>query len=108
MRIIYNENKFTHSKLLMIDMNASNVYQLNVFQVLIFISKSNHNLNQKLFDHMLVEIHDRYLTRFSRSYFKEPKINIESISFSIFSHGSKTCNMRTRISNNDFIFVFIS
>ena len=33
-RIIYNKDKFTHSKPLMRDMNALNVYQINIFQAL--------------------------------------------------------------------------
>ena len=32
-RIIYNKDEFTHSKPLVRDMNALNVYQINIFQV---------------------------------------------------------------------------
>ena len=41
--IIYNKDKFTSSKPLMRDMNALNVYQINVFQVLKFMYESKHN-----------------------------------------------------------------
>ena len=38
------------------DMNALNVYQINIFQALKFIYKSKHNLNPRLFDNTFTEI----------------------------------------------------
>ena len=78
-RIIYNKDKFTHSKPLMRDMNALNVYQIN-------------NLNPRLFDNTFTEIHHGYSTRFSRSNFKQPKIITKTISFAISSCGPKIWN----------------
>ena len=67
--IIYNKDKFTHSKPLMRDMNALNVYQINIFQVLKLMNKSTHKLNPRVFDNMFTEIHHGYPLRFSRSNF---------------------------------------
>ena len=72
-RIIYNKDKFTHSKPLMRDMNPLNVYQINIFQVLKFIYKSKHNLNPRVFANTFTEIHHGYPAKFSRSNFKQPK-----------------------------------
>ena len=91
-RIIYNKDKFTHSKPLMRDMNALNVYQINIFQVLKFMYKSKHNLNPRVFDNTFTEIHHRYPTRFSRSNFKQPKMITKTTSFAISSRGPKIWN----------------
>ena len=91
-RIIYNKDKFTHSKPLMRDMNALNVYQINIFQVLKFMYKSKHNLNPRVFDNTFTEIHHGYPTRFSRSNFKQPKIITKTTSFAISSRGPKIWN----------------
>ena len=92
MCIIYNNDKFTHSKPLMRDMNALNVYQINIFQVLKFMYKSKHNLNPRVFDSMLIEIYHGYPTRFSKSNFKQPKIITKTTSFTISSCGPKIWN----------------
>ena len=91
-RIIYNKDKFTHWKPLMRDMNALKVHQINIFQVLKFMYKSKHNLNSRVFDNTFTEIHQRYLTRFSRSNFKQPKMIPKTTSFTISSHGPKIWN----------------
>ena len=74
------------------DMNALNVYQINIFQVLKFMYKSKRNLNPRLFDNTFTEIHHGYSTRFSRSNFKQPKIITKTISFAISSCGPKIWN----------------
>ena len=51
----------------MTDMNASNVFQIIIFQVLKFMCKAKHNLNPRAFDNTFTEIHHRYSSRFSRS-----------------------------------------
>ena len=89
MCIIYNKDKFTHSKPLMRDMNALNVYQINIFQVLKFMYKSKHNLNPKVFDNTFPEIHHGYPTWFSTSNFKQLKIITKTTSFAISSRGPK-------------------
>ena len=74
------------------DMNAFNVYQINLFQVLKFMYKSKHNLNRGVFDNKFTETHHGYLTRFSRSNFKQPKMITKTTSFAISSRGPKISN----------------
>ena len=108
MRIIYNKDKCAHSKPLMRDMNALNVSQINIFQVLQFIYKSKHNLNPKVFDNTFIEIHQGYPTRFSKSNFKQPKIITKTTSFSISSSGPKIWNNYIHEFEKKIIFAFIS
>ena len=74
------------------DMNALNVYQINIFQILKFMYKSKHNLNPRVFDNTFTEIHHGYPTRFSRSNFKQPKMITKTTNFAIFSRGPKIWN----------------
>ena len=108
MRIIYNKDKFTHSKPLMRDMNALNVYQINIFQVLKFMYKAKHDLNPRVFDNTFTEIYHRYPARFSRANFKQPKIITEATSFTITSLGQRFGTTTYINLKKDFNFAFIS
>ena len=45
---MYNKDKFTHSKPFIRDMDALNVYQINIFQVLKFMYKAKHKKKKKM------------------------------------------------------------
>ena len=45
-RIIYSEDKQTHSRPLMKNLKALNIYQINIFQILLFMYKLKNNLVQ--------------------------------------------------------------
>ena len=107
-RIIYNKDKFTHSKPLMRDINALNVYQINIFQVLKFMYKAKHDLNPRVFDNTFTEIYHRYPARFSRANFKQPKIITETTSFTITSLGQRFGTTTYINLKKDFNFAFIS
>ena len=92
MAVVCNKDKFTHLKPLLKDMNALNVHQINVFQVLKIIYEPKHNLNPTVFDNTFTEIRYKYPTRFSRNNFKQPKKNTKATSFAISSCGSKIWN----------------
>ena len=111
LRIIYNKNKFTHSKPLLRDVNALNVYQIDIFHVLKFLYKAKHNLNPVLFNSTITEIHHRYPTIFSKTNFKQPKIITKVTRFIISPCGSKIWNNYLITYMNlkkRFIFAFIS
>ena len=91
------------------DMNALNVYEINIFQVLKFMYKSNHNLNPRVFDNTFTEIHHRHPTRFSRSNFKQQKMITKTTSFAISSYGPKIWNNYLHeFEKKKKIFAFIS
>ena len=52
-RIIYNKDKLTHAKPLMKLLNALNVYQINIFQTLNLMFKSQHRLSPIVFQNMI-------------------------------------------------------
>ena len=109
--IIYNKNKFTHSKPLLRDMNALNVYEIDTFHVLKFLYKAKHNLNPVVFNSTITETHHRYPTIFSKTNFKQPKIITKVTRFVISSCGSKIWNNYLITYMNlkkRFIFAFIS
>ena len=104
-RIIYNKDKFTHSKPLMRDMNALNVYQINIFQVLKFMYKSKHNLNPREFDNTFTKIHHGYPTKFFRSNFKQLKVITKTTSFAISSRGPKIWNNYLHEFEKKYIYI---
>ena len=71
------------------DMNALNVYQINMLQILQFMYKAKHNLNPIVFDNAFTEIHHRHPRRFSRSNFKDPKKITKATSFAISSRDQR-------------------
>ena len=48
-RIIYYKDKLTHTKPLLKKLNALDVYELNIFQTLIFMFKTKHKLVPDIF-----------------------------------------------------------
>ena len=74
----YHEYRYTHSKQLMTDIKALNVYQLNIFQVLQLIHIAKNKASP---------INHNDLTLFSKTSFKQPKIIAKATSFTIFSRG---------------------
>ena len=92
----------------MTDMNASNVYQIIIFQVLKFMCKAKHNLNPRAFDNTFTEIHHRYSSRFSRSNLNYQKKITKATSSANSSCGSKIWNNHLQeFEKNYFLFAFI-
>ena len=72
-RIIFNQDRFTHAPPLLKTLNALNVYQINLLQVLLFTHKIKTNSSPRIFLHQFETINHKYATRLSRNKFKEPK-----------------------------------
>ena len=72
-RIIFNEDKFTQARPLLKTLNALNVYQINLLQVLLFMHNIKINSSPRIFLHQFQTINHKYSTRYSRNNFKEPK-----------------------------------
>ena len=69
--IIFNQDRFTHVPPLLKTVNALNVYQINLLQVLLFMHKIKTNSSPWIFQHQFQTI--KHATRYSRNSFKEPK-----------------------------------
>ena len=72
-RIIYNQDRFTQARPLLKTLNALNVYQINLLQVLLFMHKIKTNSSPRIFLHQFQTINHKYATRCPRNNFKEPK-----------------------------------
>ena len=83
LRIIHNKSICVHSKPLMQKMNALNVYQINIFQILRFMHKHKLNKNPKIFVNSFNKIEHKYPTRYSRNNNKQPKLKTRNTSFAI-------------------------
>ena len=64
-------------------MNALNVYQINIFQILRFMHKYKLNKNPKMFVNSFNKIEHKYPTRYSRNNYKQPKLKTRNTSFAI-------------------------
>ena len=64
-------------------MNALNVYQINIFQILRFMHKHKLNKNTKIFANLFNKKEHKYPRRYSRNNYKQPKLRTKNTSFTI-------------------------
>ena len=72
-RIIFQEDRYTHARPLMKTLNALNIYQINIFQTLVFMFKLKNNMAPKVFQNQFKSIQHKYPTKYSLQNFKQPK-----------------------------------
>ena len=72
-RIIFNQDRLTHASPLLKTLNARNVYQIVLLQVLLFMHKMKISSSLRIFLHQFETINHKYATGYSRNSFKEPK-----------------------------------
>ena len=84
-RIVFNKDKLTHSKPLFKNLNALNVYQINIYQHLNFMHKFNNNQIQSIVSDLIKRPDHKHPTNFSQSsfYFKIYSLNSTKYSISI-------------------------
>ena len=80
-RYIYHEEPRTHAKPLMQKMKALNVFQINIFQVLVFMFKVKNKLSPTIFSNSFEHIEHNFQTRFRQNNFRNPKIITKRTSF---------------------------
>ena len=91
-RIIFNEDKFTQARPLLKTLNALNVYQINLLQVLLFMHNIKINSSPRIFLHQFQTINHKYETRYSKNNFKEPKKETNYAKYCIHTHGQVIWN----------------
>ena len=64
-RIVFNKDKLTHSKPLFENLNALNVYQINIYQYLNFVHKFINNQIPSTFIDLIKRPDHKYPTNFS-------------------------------------------
>ena len=91
-RIIFNVDKFTHSRPLLVKLNVLNIYQINIYQSLIFMYKFNNQMAPSIFTTLFKKIEHKYPTRSSVNNFVLPKTFSKTTNFSITKRGSYLWN----------------
>ena len=91
-RIIFQEDRYTHARPLMKTLNALNIYQINIFQTLVFMFKLKNNMAPKVFQNQFKSIQHKYPTKYSLQNFKQPKTISKMTKFSITSRGPELWN----------------
>ena len=80
------------SRLLMKELNISNVYQINIIQHLLFIFKVKSSITSRVFNQAFSLIDHLYPTRFSDNSFKICDFNLKLTRFAIGFRGPTIWN----------------
>ena len=91
-RIVFNQEKLTHSRPLLRSLNALNVYQINLYQHLNFMHKVSNNVAPLIFNDMFKKPSHKYPTNFSHNNFSLKKCSLNSTKYSISFRGPKLWN----------------
>ena len=86
-RIIFNPDRFTNARPLLKTLNALNVYQINLLQVLLFKHKIKTNSSTRISLHQFQTINHKYATRYSGNNFKETKRETNYAKYCIHARG---------------------
>ena len=92
MRIIFNQDRFTHTRPLLKTLNPLNVHQINLLQVLLFMHKIKTNSSPRIFLHQFQTINHKHATRYSRNNFNEPKRETNHAKYCIHARGQVIWN----------------
>ena len=82
-RITFHANRFDHSRLLLKEMKALNVYQINLIQTLKFMHKTKYGINPRICLPKFREADHQYPTRFSQNSFYYKRSSCKTTSFAI-------------------------
>ena len=91
-RIVFNQEKLTHSRPLLRSLNALNVYQINLYQHLNFMHKVSNNVAPLIFNDMFKKPSHKYPTNFSHNNFNLKKCSLNCTKYSISFRGPKLWN----------------
>ena len=92
LRIVFNKDKLTHSKSLFENLNALNVYEINIHQHLNFIHKFINNQIPSISSDIIKRPDHKYPTNFSQSSFKLKRYSLNSTIYSMSIRGLKSWN----------------
>ena len=83
----FNLDRFAHAHPLLKTLNALNVYQINLLQVLLFIHKIKIKSSSRIFLHQFQTVCHKYATQYFKKNFKESKAEANNAKYCIFAHG---------------------
>ena len=82
-RIIFNEDRLCHSRPLLKDPNALNVYQINLYQNLNFIDRINMGNIPEVFHETIKKPNQEYSATFSNLNYRNKKYSLKSTKYSV-------------------------
>ena len=82
-RITFHTKRFDHSRPLLKEMKALNVYQINLIQTLKFMHKTKYGINPRISLPKFREVDHQYPTRFSQNSFCYKRSACKTTSFAI-------------------------
>ena len=91
-RIVFNEDKLTQSCPLLRSLNALNVYQINLYQHLVFMYKLNKNKASLIFNKSIKKPFHKYHTKFLENCFSLQAFSLKSTKYCISFCGLKIWN----------------
>ena len=87
-----NVNRYTNARPIMTTNRILNVYQLNIYQISLFMFKYHNSMTPKVFNGHFSKITHRYPTRHSFSNLKIPWTKLRLTDFSITCRGPRIWN----------------
>ena len=108
-RVINARDRFTHTKPLFIEMNILNLFEINVFKILLFMFKCKLNISPKIFDNLFTfKPPNKYTLR--TQFLVEPVIKTKIEEFCINFRGPHLWNkiicLCPHLSQTDNPFIF--
>ena len=91
-RIMSFEDRSTHARPLMKELNILNVYQINILQNLLFMFKVKNNMAPRVFNRNFCPVDHAYPTRFSANSFQIPENKLNLTRFSTAFRGPSLWN----------------
>ena len=91
-RIIFFKDKLTHAKPLLKSMNALNIYQLNIFQILLFMHNVKNNQTPNIFNNIFSKLENKYNTRLCEHNFTKPLYKTKLAQYTITFRGPQLWN----------------
>ena len=91
-RIVFNQEKLTHSRPLLRSLNALNVYQINLYQHLSFMHKVSYNVAPLIFNDIFKKPSHKYPTKFPHNNSTLKKCSLNSTKYSISFREPKLWN----------------
>ena len=88
-RLILDMPKCTEARPLLKILNILNVYQINIFQILIFMFKHQQNMLPDVFKPLFSLISHKYPTRHAKNNYIVPKTHLRKTDFSITCRGPR-------------------
>ena len=91
-RIVFGEDRLTHSRPLLRSLNALNIYQINIYEHANFMYKFKHSQTPSIFKNVFEKPDHKYLTQFSEINYKQKKFSLTSSKCSVSVGGPKIRN----------------